>query len=313
MAADAPAVFPAATRGKATTRRDRRPRRRLREGRRTSSRRPTRRTSSRHVCLETHGTRLRVGRRQAHRVDLDAGRAFRARRDSRKASASRRPTSTSSPSTWAAASAASSRRTRRGSSAPSWRKPAKRAGEADARPQGRASRHRQPAVGDRAHPRRRRPTTACSPRSTARAGAPAAPARGADFPLPVHLRLPEPPRTHKDVFINAGQQRAMRAPGHPQGCFLTEILMDELADRVEDRSARVPHEEPAARRRRTRCGREYFARGAKAFGWDKRHPTGDPTPRARSRPAWACRAHRWGGGGRGIAGALRRSRPTAAS
>ena len=24
----------------------------------------------------------------------------------------------------------------------------------------------------------------------------------------------------------------MRAPGHPQGCFLTEILMDELADRV---------------------------------------------------------------------------------
>ena len=25
----------------------------------------------------------------------------------------------------------------------------------------------------------------------------------------------------------------MRAPGHPQGCFLTEILMDELADRVK--------------------------------------------------------------------------------
>ena len=22
----------------------------------------------------------------------------------------------------------------------------------------------------------------------------------------------------------------MRAPGHPQGCFITEVLMDELAD-----------------------------------------------------------------------------------
>jgi xanthine dehydrogenase YagR molybdenum-binding subunit len=53
-----------------------------------------------------------------------------------------------------------------------------------------------------------------------------------NFPLPYIYVFPNRKRTHLDVYINAGQQRAMRAPGHPQGCFLTEILMDELADRV---------------------------------------------------------------------------------
>ena len=53
------------------------------------------------------------------------------------------------------------------------------------------------------------------------------------FPLPYIYDFPNRRRAHKDVYINAGQQRAMRAPGHPQGCFLTEILMDELADRVK--------------------------------------------------------------------------------
>ena len=54
-----------------------------------------------------------------------------------------------------------------------------------------------------------------------------------NFPLPYIYNFPNRRRTHKDVYINAGLQRAMRAPGHPQGCFLTEILMDELADRVK--------------------------------------------------------------------------------
>ena len=69
----------------------------------------------------------------------------------------------------------------------------------------------------------------------------------------------------------------MRAPGHPQGCFLTEILMDELADRVkmDPVAFRVKNLPPAAP---NAMWAEYFARGAKAFGWDKRHATGDPTP-----------------------------------
>ena len=53
---------------------------------RTSSRRRYSTHVISHVCLETHGTRVRVGRRQADRVGLDAGRASRARRGSRRGS-----------------------------------------------------------------------------------------------------------------------------------------------------------------------------------------------------------------------------------
>ena len=31
---------------------------------------------------------------------------------------------------------------------------------------------------------------------------------------------------------NFGNQRAMRAPGHPQSCALTEAAMDDLADKL---------------------------------------------------------------------------------
>jgi xanthine dehydrogenase YagR molybdenum-binding subunit len=119
----------------------------------------------------------------------------------------------------------------------------------------------------------------------------------AGFPLPYIYDFPNRRRTHKDVYINAGQQRAMRAPGHPQGCFLTEILMDELADRVkmdpvEFRVKNLPAAAPNA------AWGEYFRIGAREFGWDKRHPTGDETP-GPIKTGFGTSAHRWGGGGRG--------------
>jgi xanthine dehydrogenase YagR molybdenum-binding subunit len=117
------------------------------------------------------------------------------------------------------------------------------------------------------------------------------------FPLPYIYNFPNRRRVHTDVFINAGQQRAMRAPGHPQGCFLTEILMDELADRVRMdpvafRVKNLPPKAPNA------MWADYFAAGAKRFGWDKRHPTGDATP-GPIKTGMGVSAHRWGGAGRG--------------
>jgi len=120
---------------------------------------------------------------------------------------------------------------------------------------------------------------------------------GAGFPLPYVYVFPNRRRVHKDVYINAGQQRAMRAPGHPQGCFITEVLMDELADKVrmdpvEFRLRNLPPQAPAA------MWRSYFPMAAKRFGWEKRHPTGDPTPGPIKR-GYGCAANRWGGAGRG--------------
>jgi xanthine dehydrogenase YagR molybdenum-binding subunit len=99
------------------------------------------------------------------------------------------------------------------------------------------------------------------------------------------------------VFINTGQQRPMRAPGHPQGSFITEIMMDELADLVkmdpiEFRIKNLPPEAPNA------MWRSYLREGAEAFGWSKRHPTGDTTPGS-IKTGMGVAICTWGGGGRG--------------
>jgi xanthine dehydrogenase YagR molybdenum-binding subunit len=119
----------------------------------------------------------------------------------------------------------------------------------------------------------------------------------AGFPLPYIYAMPNRRRAHKDVFINTGTQRPMRAPGHPQGSFITEIMMDELADLlkmdpVEFRLKNLPPEAPNA------MWGSYLREGAEAFGWSKRHPTGDTTPGS-IKTGMGVAICTWGGGGRG--------------
>ena len=71
----------------------------------------------------------------------------------------------------------------------------------------------------------------------------------------------------------------MRAPGHPQGCFLTEILMDELADRVRIDPVEFRIKNAAAGCAEREVDDLPAGRRAKLFGWDKRHPTGDADTR----------------------------------
>ena len=91
----------------------------------------------------------------------------------------------------------------------------------------------------------------------------------------------------------------MRAPGHPQGSFITEIMMDELADMVkldpiEFRIKNLPPEAPNA------MWASYLREGAAEFGWSKRHPTGDTTP-GPIKTGMGVAICTWGGGGRGPA------------
>jgi xanthine dehydrogenase YagR molybdenum-binding subunit len=121
----------------------------------------------------------------------------------------------------------------------------------------------------------------------------------AGFPLPYIYQMPNRRRAHKDVFINTGTQRPMRAPGHPQGSFLTEIMMDELADLVkmdpvEFRIKNLAPDAPNA------MHRSYLRQGAAEFGWSKRHPTGDTTPGS-IKTGMGVAICTWGGGGRGPA------------
>lgn len=119
---------------------------------------------------------------------------------------------------------------------------------------------------------------------------------GSNFPLPYAVYVwGARRRRHTDVFTNAGQQRAFRAPGHPQSCFITEVVLDELADKLgmdplELRMRNLPPEAPNA------MWGKYFSMGAERFGWSRRHKTGDPTPGPIKR-GMGCAANRWGGAG----------------
>ena len=82
--------------------------------------------------------------------------------------------------------------------------------------------------------------------------------RGAGFPLPYIYVFPNRRRQHTRRLRQRRAARAMRAPGHPQGCFLTESLMDDLADKLQDGPARVPAQEPAAEGAERACGGSTF-------------------------------------------------------
>lgn len=89
-----------------------------------------------------------------------------------------------------------------------------------------------------------------------------------------------------DVYINAGPARAMRAPGHPQGAWALEQMMDALADKIGmDPVALRLKNIPSTSQGRdgnppyTTTGlRACLEQGAKAFGWDearrRRHDKG---------------------------------------
>ena len=127
---------------------------------------------------------------------------------------------------------------------------------------------------------------------------------GAGFSIPYGVYAPPQGQTwgfanrrqnHVDVYTNAGPQRAFRAPGHPQACFITETVIDELADRLrmdplELRLRNLAPEAPNA------MWRKYFAMGAEKIGWSKRHPTGDSAAGPIKR-GLGCAANIWAGGG----------------
>ncbi len=119
---------------------------------------------------------------------------------------------------------------------------------------------------------------------------------GSHFVLPYLYVFPNSRRTHADVFINAGRSRPMRGSAAP-GCFITEVVMDELADAVRMdpvafRLKNLPTAGPGA------MWEQYFPMGAERIGWSRRHPSGDRT-RGAIRSGLGCAASRGDGRGHG--------------
>jgi CO/xanthine dehydrogenase Mo-binding subunit len=105
-------------------------------------------------------------------------------------------------------------------------------------------------------------------------GAYAAGSGGVDFQIRDLYRCPNVRTEASDAYINAGPQRAFRAPGHPQGAWALEQMIDALAakigmDPVELRAKNVPsvsqvrNSQPYTSTGLMDC----LVEGARAFGW----------------------------------------------
>ena len=116
---------------------------------------------------------------------------------------------------------------------------------------------------------------------------------GASVPVPYVYHVPHWKHEHRDVLINAGGGRPFRAPGHPQACYATEQIMDELAEKLgmDPLELRLLNDPNETRQQEWRIG-------AEKIGWEKRNPKAgsDPGPVKRG---MGLGASRWGGGGGG--------------
>lgn len=97
-------------------------------------------------------------------------------------------------------------------------------------------------------------------------------------------------RDHADVRLNAGAPRPFRAPGHPQGAFVEELLLDEVATiaGVDPLELRLTLERSDHRR-------EMMRDGARLIGWNRRMRTGSQSGVVRR--GFGLGTTAWGGGG----------------
>ncbi len=128
--------------------------------------------------------------------------------------------------------------------------------------------------------------------------------------LPYVYAPPYVKRKHRVVRLNTAPARAMRAPGHPQNCVLTEWIIDELAARIgmdplQMRLRNLPANDPQAVEadplsfpalRHTIYTQE-IAIARKLSNWDQKwHPPGHGHSVVKRGIGMAL--HTWGGAGR---------------
>lgn len=121
-------------------------------------------------------------------------------------------------------------------------------------------------------------------------------ARGAQFPLPYVYSIANYKREHSEVFVNGGNARAMRAPGHPQGCLVMESALDDLAAKLGVDPLAMRRANLAPNDFRTPIYLNEMEIGAELIGWKANYkPRGSQSGIVRRGMGVAL--HQWGGGG----------------
>ena len=120
---------------------------------------------------------------------------------------------------------------------------------------------------------------------------------GADVILPYVYSVPNTTVTQSTVLTNFGNQRAMRAPRHPQSCALTEAAMDDLADKLGMDPLEFRLKNLDRGDFHTPIYEAEVKMGAELIGWhEKRKPRGQ-TGTGSIRHGLGMALHQWGGGG----------------
>jgi xanthine dehydrogenase YagR molybdenum-binding subunit len=121
--------------------------------------------------------------------------------------------------------------------------------------------------------------------------------------------VPNYSRKHSVAYVNAGGARAMRAPGHPQNCVLTEFAVDDLAAKlgidplVIRRKNLPPNDEKVKAKdpvawlgRRHDVYTEQLDIATKLSGWkEKWHPPGKGPGDGPVKHGIGMAIHTWGG------------------
>jgi CO/xanthine dehydrogenase Mo-binding subunit len=129
---------------------------------------------------------------------------------------------------------------------------------------------------------------------------------GVDFQFRDLYRCPNVRTETNDAYTNAGPQRAFRAPGHPQGAWALEQMLDALAaaigmDPVDLRTKNVPAVSQARNSQPyTSTGlMDCLLEGAKAFGWQEAQSRVRAESAGPIRRGVGMAAGMWQGGGGG--------------
>lgn len=99
---------------------------------------------------------------------------------------------------------------------------------------------------------------------------------GCSWPLRQIYRCPNVKATEYSVYINAGRARPFRAPGHVQGTFALEAILDETAEKIgmdplEFRLKNYAEKDPVDNLPyTTKLLKQAYLQGAEVFEWKKK-------------------------------------------
>lgn len=121
--------------------------------------------------------------------------------------------------------------------------------------------------------------------------------------LPYVYACPNVKNEHQQVRTNAGEARAMRAPGHPQYCFITESAVDDLAYKLglnplEFRLKNLPQGKFPDGTDRAELYRKEIEIATKLADWANLwHPPGKGPSKGPIKHGIGMAIHTWGGAG----------------